>query len=254
MRLDRFLSNRPHLSRKTARQLLQDGRVRLDGRLTCDPHAAVDAFSSIEIQQPDGDWQCLQQGVPRCYLMLNKPAGCVSATRDPQHPTVLDWIDAPWKDQLHLPGRLDFNTTGLLLLTNDGHWSRHLSLPDSELPKTYRVTTRDPISPETAAVFQQGVYFAYENLTTRPAELQLLASHQALLTIHEGRYHQVKRMFAAVGNKVVSLHRQSIGAVTLDASLQPGQWRMLTAAEITLLDCRPARHVADVPVEMQVSV
>lgn len=242
MRLDRFLSNRPHLSRKTTRLLLQNGRVRLDGKITHDPLTRVDAFSSIETQTVEGNWQYQQQGTPPCYLMLNKPAGCVSATRDAQHPTVLDWIDAPWKDQLHLPGRLDFNTTGLLLLTNDGHWSRYLSLPDSELPKTYRVTTRDPIRPETAAAFQQGIYFAYENLTTRPAELELLGKHQALLTIHEGRYHQVKRMFAAVGNKVVELHRQSIGSVVLDASLQPGQWRMLTPAEVDALDCRPVNH------------
>ncbi|MBE0508090.1 MAG: 16S rRNA pseudouridine(516) synthase [Marinospirillum sp.] len=242
MRLDRFLSNRPHLSRKTARLLLQNGRVRLDGSITYNPLAAVDVFSTLETQGVEGDWQLLQQGTPRCYLMLHKPTGCVSATRDPQHPTVLDWIDTPWKDQLHLPGRLDFNTTGLLLLTNDGHWSRHLSLPDSELPKTYRVTTRDPISPETAVAFQQGIYFAYENLTTRPAELELLHTHQALLTIHEGRYHQVKRMFAAVGNKVVALHRQAIGALQLDASLQPGQWRMLTPAEVDALDCRPVSH------------
>lgn len=242
MRLDRFLSNRPHLSRKTARLLLQNGRVRLDGTITDNPLAAVDVFSTLEIQDEKGGWQELQQGSPRCYLMLHKPAGCVSATRDAQHPTVLDWIDTPWKDQLHLPGRLDFNTTGLLLLTNDGHWSRHLSLPDSELPKTYRVTTRDPISPETAMAFQQGIYFAYEDLTTRPVELELLDSHRALLTIHEGRYHQVKRMFAAVGNKVVALHRQSIGSVVLDASLQPGQWRMLTSVEVDALDCRSASY------------
>lgn len=248
MRLDRFLSNRPHLSRKSARLLLQDGRVRVDGVATTNPLLAVDAFSGVEVADDQGHWSLLQPGEVRRYLMLHKPKGCVSATADPRYPTVLDWLDVPWKDQLHLPGRLDFNTTGLLLLTNDGHWSRHLSLPESGLPKTYRVTTRDPIPAETAVRFQQGIYFAYEDLTTRPATLEILAPCLARLTIEEGRYHQVKRMFAAVDNKVVELHREQIGPLPLDPELQPGQWRFLTDEEIAGLDCRPG--VSLLPVEV----
>lgn len=247
MRLDRFLSNRPMFSRKAARLLLQDGRVRVDGVVITNPLLAVDAFSCVEVAQAEGGWSLLQQGETRRYLMLHKPKGCVSATTDPRYPTVLDWLDVPWKDQLHLPGRLDFNTTGLLLLTNDGHWSRHLSLPESGLPKTYRVTTRDAITAETADRFQQGIYFAYEDLTTRPARLDVLESNLARLTIEEGRYHQVKRMFAAVGNKVVELHREQVGPLQLDPDLQPGQWRFLTTEEIAWLDCRPG--VSLCPVE-----
>lgn len=239
MRLDRFLSNRPHLSRQSARLLLQDGRVRVDGVVTGNPLVAVDAFSCVEVAQIEGGWSLLQKGETRRYLMLYKPKGCVSATTDPRYATVLDWLDVPWKAQLHLPGRLDFNTTGLLLLTNDGHWSRHLSLPESGLPKTYRVTTRDPITAETAARFQDGIYFACEGLTTRPAALDILAPCLARLTIEEGRYHQVKRMFAAVGNKVVELHREQVGPLKLDAALQPGQWRFLSPEETAWLDCRP---------------
>ncbi|MFK7161338.1 pseudouridine synthase [Marinospirillum sp. MEB164] len=235
MRLDRFLTHRPELSRQKARQLLLAGRVRVGGQSVQDGLHPVDQWSQIELQAADGSWQTLQAGAPRCYLMLHKPKGCVSATQDARHPTVMDWVEPAAALHLHLPGRLDFNTTGLLLLTNDGHWSRALSLPTSELPKTYLVTTRDPIAPETEAVFRAGIYFAYENLTTRPATLQVIHPHQAWLTIHEGRYHQVKRMFAAVGNKVVDLHRQAIGPVELDPHLQPGQWRALTPVEVEWL-------------------
>lgn len=211
----------------------------VNGSVQLNSHQPVDNFSHIALIDSAGKSEILQAGQPRYHVMLHKPKGCVSATSDPEHPTVMDYLDQPWKDQLHLPGRLDFNTTGLLLLTNDGHWSRHLSLPTSELAKTYRVTTRDPISAETRRCFSEGIYFAYEDLTTRPAELEILAPRVALLTIHEGRYHQIKRMFAAVGNKVVELHREQIGQLRLDPGLAPGAWRFLTPAEVRALDCRP---------------
>ncbi len=118
-----------------------------------------------------------------------------------------------------------------MLLTNDGRWSKGVTEPVEEISKVYRVTTREVISPETAAIFAAGIYFAYEDLTTRPAELEILGEREALLTIHEGRYHQVKRMFHAVGNQVLSLHRESIGPLALD-DLPVGKFRMLTADEI----------------------
>ena len=242
MRLDRFLSNQPHLSRKSARQLLREQRVCVNGCIVIDALYPVDIFSHIALLSTAGEAETLQLGQPRYHVMLHKPAGCVSATTDPEHPTVMDYLDQPWKDQLHLPGRLDFNTTGLLLLTNDGHWSRHLSLPDTGLAKTYHVTTRDPISPATKEIFARGIYFAFEDLTTRPAQLELLAPHEARLTIHEGRYHQIRRMFAAVDNKVTALHREQIGTVALDPDLNPGEWRFLTVEEIDALDCRPNRR------------
>jgi 16S rRNA pseudouridine516 synthase len=120
----------------------------------------------------------------------------------------------------------------LLLLTNNGRWSKAVTEPLEEISKVYRVTTRDEIPPETAAFFAAGIYFAYEDLTTRPALLEIIAEREARLTIHEGRYHQVKRMFHAVGNQVLSLHRESIGPLVLDHSLPPGKFRPLTAAEV----------------------
>jgi 16S rRNA pseudouridine516 synthase len=227
MRLDRFLSNLPQYNRQTARQLLVSGHVQVDGVVVCEGLYNVSQFSRIEV-----DNQLLQAGKPARYFMLHKPPGVVSATEHDEHRTVLDLIDEQDKAELHLAGRLDLNTSGLLLLTNDGQWSRRLTEPRSRLGKIYRVTTEQPISAEYIEVFAQGVYFAYEGLTTLPAELVILDSHSALLTLHEGRYHQVKRMFGHFQNKVIELHRLSMGAIELDPQLAPGQYRALNAAEI----------------------
>lgn len=227
MRLDRFLSNLHQLNRQTARQLLASGRVRVDGAVVCDGLCEVSQFSRIEV-----DSELQQAGKPARYFMLHKPIGVVSATEHEQHRTVLDLLDEPDKAELHLAGRLDLNTSGLLLITNDGQWSRRLTEPRSRLGKVYRVTTEQPITAEYIEVFARGLYFAYEDLTTLPAELVILDSHSALLTLHEGRYHQVKRMFGHFQNKVIGLHRLSMGAIQLDPELLPGQYRPLSPAEI----------------------
>lgn len=227
MRLDRFLSKRPEFSRQDVRRLLLEARVRVDGQVQQDGRLEISAFSRIELDQ-----QLLQAGQPARYLMLHKPAGVVSATRDPQHRTVLDLLPEEQRAGLHIAGRLDGNTTGLLLLTNDGQWSRRLTLPASKLPKVYRVDTAEPIGREYVATFAQGIYFAFEDLVTQPAQLEILASHRARLTLTEGRYHQVKRMFGHFRNRVTALHRESIGPIRLDPALQPGQYRPLSAAEI----------------------
>jgi 16S rRNA pseudouridine516 synthase len=181
------------------------------------------------------DHEVLQAGKPARYFMLHKPQGCVSATADPQHPTVLDWLDEPDKDELHIAGRLDFNTTGLMLITNDGQWSRRLTQPTTKLPKVYCVETEQEIGAQYAATFAAGVYFAFEDLTTQPAELELLAPRLARLSIIEGRYHQVKRMFGHFNNKVTRLHRERMGPLELDGALAPGEYRALSADEILLV-------------------
>lgn len=227
MRLDRFLSNLPRFSRADARLLLVAGRVRVDNQIVRDGRHEVREFSRIEL-----DDELLQAGKPARYFMLNKPAGVVSATEHPEHRTVLDLLDEPDKHELHIAGRLDLTTTGLLIITNDGLWSRRLTEPRSRLGKVYRVTTEQSITAEYAEVFARGLYFAYEGLTTLPAELEVLDSHCALLTLHEGRYHQVKRMFGHFRNRVVTLHRERMGPLALDASLAPGQYRELSPEEI----------------------
>ena len=225
MRLDRFLIRRGTHSGKDVTRMLADDRVLVDGEIETNGLRKIDRFSRIEL---DGK---ILQNEEAIYLILNKPAGYLSATTDPLHPTVIDLIDHPLRGELHLAGRLDRASTGLLLLTNDGRWSKRVTEPVEEISKIYRVTTRDAISPETAAIFAAGIYFAYEDLTTRPAVLEILCDREALLTIHEGRYHQVKRMFHAVGNQVLALHRERIGPLTLDG-LAPGTFRNLTMGEV----------------------
>jgi 16S rRNA pseudouridine516 synthase len=227
MRVDRFLSNLPRFNRQQVRLLLVERRVSVDGVPVSDPHHEVREFSRVCV-----DDEVLQAGKPARYFMLHKPPGCVSATADPQHPTVLDWLDEPDKDELHIAGRLDFNTTGLMLITNDGQWSRRLTQPTTKLPKVYRVETEQEIGAEYAATFAAGVYFAFEDLTTQPAELELLAPRLARLSIIEGRYHQVKRMFGHFNNKVIRLHRERMGPLELDGALAPGEYRALSADEI----------------------
>lgn len=227
MRVDRFLGNLPRFNRKQVRLLLVERRVSVDGVAVSDPHHEVRAFSRVCV-----DDEVLQAGKPARYFMLHKPKGCVSATADPQHPTVLDFLDEPDKDELHIAGRLDFNTTGLMLITNDGQWSRRLTQPQTKLPKVYRVETEQDIGADYAATFAQGLYFAFEDLTTQPAELVLLGARTARLSIIEGRYHQVKRMFGHFDNKVIGLHRERMGSLVLDDALAPGQYRALTDDEI----------------------
>ncbi|MGV8843358.1 MAG: 16S rRNA pseudouridine(516) synthase [Pseudomonas sp.] len=227
MRLDRFLSNLPSFNRQDVRLLLVGGRVQVDDVVVNDPHHAVREFSRVSV-----DGQVLQPGKAARYLMLHKPIGCVSATLDPEHLTVLDLLAEAERPGLHIAGRLDLNTSGLLLLTNDGRWSRQLTQPQSKKPKVYRVQTEQPIGSQYAEAFARGLYFAYENLTTQPAELELLDAHNARLTLYEGRYHQVKRMFGHFNNRVVGLHRESVASLMLDPALAAGQYRPLSRLEI----------------------
>jgi 16S rRNA pseudouridine516 synthase len=227
MRLDRFLSNFPRFSRQDSRLLVSAGRLRVDGVIVRDPRFDVRDFQRVQL-----DDELLQAGRNAQYWMLHKPVGVVSATEHDEHRTVLDLLTEADTHDLHLAGRLDLNTSGLLLITNDGRWSRRITQPQQRKPKVYLVGTEQPITAEYAEVFARGLYFAYEDLTTLPAQLELLGSHSARLTLFEGRYHQVKRMFGHFRNRVVALHRESMGEIHLDPALAPGQYRPLSAAEI----------------------
>ncbi|MBV2207485.1 MAG: pseudouridine synthase [Pseudomonas sp.] len=227
MRLDRYLAGRAQLSHQDVRRLLIEGRARVNGEVIRTPDREVRLFDRIEL-----DDALLQPGKAARYLMLHKPSGCVSATCDPTHRTVLDLLEEPDKADLHIAGRLDFNTTGLMLLTNDGQWSRRLTQPSSLQGKVYLVDTEDEIDPSCIEAFARGLYFRFENLTTQPAQLELLGPRRARLTLHEGRYHQVKRMFGHFRNRVTALHRERMGPVQLDPTLAPGRYRPLTTEEI----------------------
>lgn len=226
MQLDRFLKRNSLLSQKTIRQLIIQGRVTVDGAITKDVQRTVSPFSHIQL-----DDTVLQSKTPY-YVMLNKPAGTVSATAHPCHRTVLDCVKADFASQLHLAGRLDFNTTGLVLLTNDGRWSRKITQPEEKIAKTYWVATEDEITSDYKDRFADPMHLAYEDIHLLPAELEILSSHTARISIFEGRYHQIKRMFGFFNNKVVALHRESMGSIKLDSQLAPGAHRMLTEKEI----------------------
>lgn len=188
-RLDRFISQNSAFKRADTRLLIAQKRILLDGQLAHSAQQKVTQFTHVLL-----DDQCLQDN-QSVYLILNKPQGVVSATKDLQHTTVLDLLEHPQKNELHIVGRLDLNTTGLVLLTNDGAWSRQISLPETKLAKTYEVTVAQPLTAEYIEVFREGIYFAYEGITTQPACLEILSEYNAKLTLTEGKYHQVKRMF-----------------------------------------------------------
>lgn len=226
MRLDRFVQRRLSRSARSVRYLFVERKILLNGVATDDGKQQITKFCRVE-----ADGKLLHDCDP-VYVMMHKPHGCVSATRDSKNPTVLSLIDMPGKEQLHLAGRLDFNTTGLLLLTNDGNWSSKIMYPQHKLPKTYLVECSHEITSEYVQKFAEGIYFGFENLVTRPAQLKLLCATTAELTIHEGRYHQIKRMFGFFGNEVISLHRLSVGSILLDKDLRAGEYRHLAAAEV----------------------
>lgn len=228
MKLSRIVSNQNGVSRRLANQLLAAGRVLVDGRVCRDGSVDVPRFEEVRIDQ-----HIVQQAQPAYYLMLHKPAGYLSATRDEQHPTVVELIEPDLRAHLHIGGRLDRASTGLLILSSDGQWSRRLTEPAIKIPKVYRVTTAEPISPQTSERFAEGIWFEFEQLTTSPARLEQLSDREARVTIFEGRYHQVKRMFHAVGNRVTSLHRESMGSLILDPGLPIGGYRHLTKDEIS---------------------
>ena len=224
-RLDRFLTARVGIHPRHVRPLLAHGRVLVDGAPATGICQLIDEFSTVQL-----DERVLQskQGI---YIMLHKPRGVVSATRDPRHRTVVDLLDRNDRDTLHIAGRLDYNSTGLLLLTNDGRWSRALHAPGNAVPKRYLVQLESPVSADYVEAFAEGMFFPYEGITTRPAQLEIIDSHTAEVVLHEGKYHQIKRMFGRFHNRVLALHRLAIGGLSLDPALCPGQHRELTPQE-----------------------
>ena len=229
MRLDKFICDCTGLTRSQAGKVIRQKLVSINGEVV--KQAAVQVSDSDSVVM-DGQPLTI---IGLRYIMLHKPAGFLCANDEPEHAIVFNVLDEPLVERLHTVGRLDLDTTGLLLLTDDGKWSHRISSPKHHIAKTYRVWTADPISEDAAGLFAEGVMLRGEKDPTLPAELEIIAEREALLTIHEGRYHQVKRMFAAIGNKVEQLHRERIGGLQLPADLAEGEYRPLTAAELSQL-------------------
>ncbi|MDX1301672.1 16S rRNA pseudouridine(516) synthase RsuA [Photobacterium sp.] len=226
MRLDKFLGTTLGITRREAGKLLKDKLIEVNGEIIKNGSFQITDDCEVEF---NGRILALQG--PR-YFMLNKPQGFVCSHVDDHNPTVFVLIDEVSPEKMHVAGRLDGDTTGLVLLTDDGQWSHRVTSPRHVCEKTYHVELADPVPEETIQTFADGVQLRSEKEITRPAKLELLGEREALLTISEGKYHQVKRMFAAVGNKVVGLHRQQVGKVVLDDELEPGEYRPLTDEEI----------------------
>lgn len=229
MRLDKFVSHCTGLSRSASRKAIKAGAVEING----------EPVQAVQYEVASGDEVCLD-GEPlalplRQYWMLNKPEGVVSATQDSEHPTVIDLLSdlgPRVRAGLSVAGRLDKDTTGLVLLSDDGPWIHRLTSPNYEQPKTYIAQLeRDVIEPDVQA-FAAGLMLRSETRPTRPATLIPLPNKKARVVLSEGRYHQVKRMFAATGNRVLSLHRLAVGNIVLDENLKPGEYRPLSAEEI----------------------
>lgn len=225
MRLDKFLSNNTDLSRREVKYLIRDGLVVVNDVVLKSASTHIDEDARVVL---DGDdIKTIGLG----YFMLNKPEGFVCANKDSEHPTVFDLIREPNAD-LHVAGRLDIDTTGLVLITGDGKWSHRVTSPRHECVKVYRVWTEEFITQNMIDRLEAGVFLQTEKIRTKPAEIEKIAEDEILLSISEGKYHQVKRMLHSVGNAVDRLHRESVGHIALDDSLAPGEYRALTPDEI----------------------
>ncbi|MCK8044643.1 pseudouridine synthase [Shewanella sp. 1CM18E] len=231
MRLDKFICKSTALNRAQASECIQAGQISVNGNTVTDVGFQVHESNCITL---DGQKLFAR---PSRYIMLHKPMHTLSSNVDGDYPSLFNCIELDRVEDLHIVGRLDADTTGLVLLTDDGRWSFDIIRPDKLCEKTYRVTLRDPItadnSTEVIARFAQGLQLQNEKALTLPAKLEFVTPTEALLTITEGKYHQVKRMFAAIGNRVNGLHREQIGALKLDVAV--GQWRYLTSDEVMLL-------------------
>lgn len=231
MRLDKFLSEHTQLTRSQATKALRQSAVTINGKIEKSGATKVSPEDEIYFAGEKLTW--LERGQ---YFMLYKPEGYVCSHDDGDYPSIYQFFDYPLAVKLHCAGRLDVDTTGLVLLTDDGQWSHRVTSPKHHCDKTYLVTLADPVETFYQAEIEKGILLRGEKTPTKPATLEILDDYNVNLTISEGRYHQVKRMFAALGNKVVGLHRWKIGTIMLDGNLSEGEFRPLNEAEIAIFN------------------
>lgn len=231
-RLDKYLADMGIGSRQEVKKYIRQGKVIVDGEVVLSPDYKVDELKG----------HVLYENHPVCYAayeyyMLNKPAGVISATEDKREKTVLDLIQSKKRRDLFPVGRLDKDTEGLLLITNDGALAHRLLSPKKHVDKTYFAEIDGKVTDEDVLAFAEGINIGTlaEDEWTRPAVLEIISSGQqstVRLTIQEGKYHQVKRMFLAREKKVVYLKREKMGTLVLDTTLNPGEYRALTDEEL----------------------
>ncbi len=239
MRLDKFIADNSLFTRSEIKRLAKQKRIMVDGSVITNTAVQVSGEETISIEGEN----ILEQ--THLYLKIHKPQGVVCATSDFENPTVIDELFqqaelendtqtllAIEKGNLQIVGRLDKDTTGLVLLTTDGEWNHRITSPKNHCNKTYRVQLVQPISAQDIAALTRGITLKGEPKPTKPAKIEQHCDTEISLTISEGKYHQIKRMLAAVGNKVVELHRLKIGEIDLHDIPTQSQYQHLTPQEI----------------------
>ena len=232
IRLDKYLAEMQVGTRSEVKKLIRAGKVQLNGHVCKNSDEKLDPEQSkVLVDHVAVDYAAYE------YFMLNKPKGCVSATEDSRYPTVLDYITEHKRKDLFPVGRLDLDTEGLLLITNDGALAHELLSPVKHIPKTYEAKIDGIVTQEDVELFARGMDIG-EKKPTKPAKLVILKANvisHVQITICEGKFHQIKRMFDVVGKPVLELKRISMGTLALDDTLEPGAYRALTEEELTYL-------------------
>jgi len=231
MQLERLLQKHGFGTRKGCRALIRNERVAINGEICADPFADIPTnglvFSVDGVDWPYAEFAC---------VMLHKPAGYECSRKPQHHPSVLELLPIQLRERDVQPiGRLDEDTTGLLLITDDGQLNHQLSSAKRKVPKVYLATTKHPLDQAQIDQLLAGVLLNDEPEPISAAGAEIAGENLLRLTVTEGKYHQVKRMVAAAGNRVEALHREAVGELTLPADLKPGEWRWLSADDLKKL-------------------
>lgn len=229
MRLDKYLSNMGNGTRSEVKQMIKRGKIKVNNCVVSSPEIKIDIETdNVTVGEQQVNYE------KYVYYMLYKPAGVVSATEDKREKTVVDLLAAEQKKDLFPVGRLDKDTEGLLLITNDGELAHNLLSPKKHVSKVYYAKIDGKVTEEDVQIFKEGVYID-KDFKALPSKLEVLSSgeqSEIQVTIYEGKFHQVKRMFQAVGKKVTYLKRLSMGSLALDGNLKLGEYRRLTEEEL----------------------
>ncbi|TEW55285.1 pseudouridine synthase [Psychromonas sp. RZ22] len=228
MRLDKFIAKSTTLNKQQVIVVIQAEKILVNNILITDCAFQVHENNHVTLEGR------LLKTRPFRYLLMHKPAHTICSNIDEVYPSALNLLklnnDIEHVSELHIAGRLDVDTTGLILITDDGRWTFNITLPTNNCSKIYRVNLSKVITQDIVKRFAEGIQLQGEANLTLPAFIEVINSKEVLLTLTEGKFHQVKRMFSAVGNRVVKLHREQIGDVKLDVAA--GKWRYLTPLEI----------------------
>lgn len=228
MRIDKLVSEIFGLSRKQARDEIAAGNVTVNGEIRKKSSEHCLPTDKVCLSGSEGKYQ------QYVYIMMNKPKGVISATKDAKAKTAVDLLPPDlFRKDLFVAGRLDKNTTGFLLFTNNGDFAHNILSPKKHIPKTYVALLASDPTEQDVQKFEEGILLG--EFRCKPAKLEVLGNCKARITICEGKFHQIKRMFFAVQNEVIELHREKMGGLKLDAALAPGQARALSEQELQLM-------------------